>query len=376
MLIIHGGNEAPSKTVAPSIRMTPEILKDGYYPIFIHWNSWILGAYIEQLFCIRSGWYRRYAHVTGPFCLVGDIVTSLASIVPSTVAQLSLAVKRRRSYVYPTTVDLERFGKKRPNIEVNLGAYQGKQPMIRRMIMIGKLPMQVLLSSPLVNVVVPRAWQNLLRRTKAMFRTPREFDPKMVTDGYRMPDGSAYSPREGAMALFLSELEKTIDGHPELDIKVNIVAHSMGAMIANETIATAPNLPYQTLVYMAPACSVREFADTVSPMILRRAPNVQAHVLTLHPQVEAIQTDFKGLAPVGSVLEWLEGFLTPPNSYLDRFLGKWDNLLRSLHIFDDGVRPYIHIKGFPYDAKNRRKPYRHVHFNDEDVCFWKESFWT
>ena len=373
-IVIHGGNETPAKTVLPSARMVPEMIKDGYYPIFIHWNSWILGAYIEQLFCIRSGWYRRYAHVTGFFGLAGDIVTSLARIVPSTVAQWMLARKRRPGYVFPTIAGLDRFAPSPPNIAVKLVDYDGKEPLLRRLSMLARLPVQILVSTPAVNIVVPRAWQNLLRRTKAMFRTPREFDPNMKTEGYKQPDGSTYSPREGAMAMFLTELGKTIDDHPQLDIKVDIISHSMGAMIANEVILTSPDLPYRDLVFMAPACSVRKFAEIVSPLIRRRLPEVHAHELTLHPKLEAVQSDLWGYSPVGSVLEWLEGFLTPPNTYLDRFLGKWDNVLRTLHIFGDDVRPNIHIKAFPYDPKNRKKPYRHVHFNDEDIGFWKEEF--
>jgi pimeloyl-ACP methyl ester carboxylesterase len=205
-----------------------------------------------------------------------------------------------------------------------------------------------------------------------MFRTPREFDPNIKTEGYQRPDGATYSPREGAMAVFLRELGQTLRRHP--DVRVDVFAHSMGAMVANETLRTAPELPWRDLVYMAPACSVREFKNVVSPLIRLRNPEVHAHILTLHPKVEATQSDFKGFSPVGSVLEWLEGFLTPPNSYLDRFLGKWDNLLRALHIFDDEVRPFIHLKSFPYDPKHRAKPYRHVHFNDGDTGFWKEEF--
>jgi pimeloyl-ACP methyl ester carboxylesterase len=274
---------------------------------------------------------------------------------------------------------LEGFPPAPPNIDVMPGEMACKELWYRRLWMGVTAPWQALVVSTLFNMVVPRAWQNLLRRTEAMFRTPREFDPKVETEGYVPPVGSKYSPQEGALAKFLHALGKTIVDHPSLGIELDVIAHSMGAMIVNEIVRTAPDLPYRNLVYMAPACSIRRFAEAVTPILgdQVRTPPVHAWVLTLNPKVEALQEDWgRLLTPIGSVLEWLEGFLTPPSSYLDRFLGKWDNALSSLHIFEDAVRPRLHVKGFPYDPRKRVMPWRHVQFNDKHTQFWRKRYWT
>jgi pimeloyl-ACP methyl ester carboxylesterase len=230
-----------------------------------------------------------------------------------------------------------------------------------------------LLVQPLVLFVVgagvPRAWENLLRSTRAMFRASREFDPGLKPVR-RMPDGSTYRPCEGAMALFLDALAKTVEVCQGM--KVTLIAHSMGSMIANEALEYKSNLPYESLVYPAPACSVREFERAVGPIIRTRA---EAYILTLHPKVEAGQRDWKGWIGGGSVLEWLEGILVPPHTYLDRPLGKWGNALRTAHVYDPEAREKIHIKSFSYYGKNPMKPCRHVDFNDPDVEFWREDFW-
>jgi pimeloyl-ACP methyl ester carboxylesterase len=231
---------------------------------------------------------------------------------------------------------------------------------------------QLLLALPFTGLWVPRAWDNLLRRTRAMYRAPREFDPKLADPDYVMPDGTAHKDPDGAMALFLDELGRTVE---ETGMRVTVIAHSMGAMVANEALRHAATLPYESLVYMAPACGIRDFSRAVQPVLQHGAGNTEAFVLTLHPRVEAGQRDVKGFVGPGSVLEWLEGILSPPHTYLDRMLGRWDNLLRSLQIVEDPLRELIHIKGFEYDGKNRVKPYKHVHFNDEDVPFWTRRFW-
>jgi pimeloyl-ACP methyl ester carboxylesterase len=375
VIIISGGNEMMHKMLKNSIDLYQRIKGDGYYPIFINWDSNLKRAYTEQLFRIRSGQYAPWWRVlvTLPFYFTGDLLKSIAHLIPSIVLQVYLLCRSLRWYRDPTTKRLNRFQPAPPNIEVTMGRWQPGFSPEEAIKLIPAFFFQALLVLPFVGLGVPRAWENLRRRTRAMFRAPREFDPKLAPDKqYEMPNGSEHTSREGAMAVFLEELAKTLSAYPRM--KVRLIAHSMGSMVANEVLYYRDTLPYESIVYMAPACSVRDFARAVIPIVSDEARSADTHVLTLHPRVEAGQRDLEGWLG-GSVLEWLEGILTPPHTYLDRMLGKWDNVLRTLHVFEPAARPRIHIKGFSYDGKNRKKPYKHVHFNDPDVPFWTEDFW-
>ena len=57
-------------------------------------------------------------------------------------------------------------------------------------------------------------------------------------------------------------------------------------------------------------------------------------------------------------------------------LGKFDNVMRALHIFPACVRSQLHIKAFPYREIHPEKPYKHAHFNVPDTGFWRKDFWT
>jgi hypothetical protein len=379
-IVIHGGNETPTKTVAESNDLIPLMLSEGYYPIFIHWDSFILGAYLEQTFRIRSGKVRDYAWFTGFLCVPCDVVAGLARVLPSITSQMSLVRCRRAGYRFSTmrTKKLRSFESPRPNVEVMPGNMKRKERWFRRLWMAVMLPWQSMVIAPLFNIVVPHAWRNLLRRTECMFRTPREFDPNVRTSDYSQPVGNKFCPQEGAMARFLRALGETVAVNPDVKIELDVISHSMGGMIVNEIVRTAPELPYRNLVYMAPACSIRHFAESVAPVLAdeERTSEVNAWVLTLNPKVESLEGGWdRFYTPIGSVLEWLEGFLTPPNSYLDRFLGKWDNVLSALHIFKDPARQRLHVKGFPYNPNKRVEPWRHVQFNDIETKFWREEYW-
>ena len=55
--------------------------------------------------------------------------------------------------------------------------------------------------------------------------------------------------------------------------EITLASHSMGAMVCNAALhALAHELPIRRLIYMAPACSVREGVETVRPWLRRDTP--------------------------------------------------------------------------------------------------------
>ena len=364
VIFIHGGNTSPRKALNSSVKLYRKILEDGYYPIFICWDSNLRRAYTEQLLRIRSGLYGRRTYIDSSYFLLADIVGSAMRWIPTCDFLIQTLKRSSRWTKCATEVDPGRFqgptitqGTWKPGLSWRRGAQIAVGAGIQAMVVL-----------PWIGIYVPRAWENLLRRTRAMFRAPSEFDAALA-HGHPMPDESKYSPCEGAMARFLDELAETTLAD---NIPVTLIAHSMGAMIANDVLEYKTGLPYESLVYMAPACSVRDFAQAVGPVLRGRKTN--AYVLTLHPKVEAGGEWHGWIA--GSVLEWLEGTLTPPNAYMDRALGKWDNALRTCHVYDQNIRQQIHIKSFSYDGRARKKPFEHDHFHHADVRFWDPAFWV
>jgi pimeloyl-ACP methyl ester carboxylesterase len=156
---------------------------------------------------------------------------------------------------------------------------------------------------------------------------------------------------------------------------VTLIGHSMGTIVLNEMLSSYPELRVTNIVYMAAACSVRDFLHSVIPYMHRNS-SVRFFNLTLHPKADAREKNLAGFAPGGSLLEYLDNYLTAPRTELERTLGKWDNALRTYYIIPERLRDRVFIKGFADDDRAKAKPRKHGEFNDVDVSFWKEGFWT
>jgi hypothetical protein len=61
---------------------------------------------------------------------------------------------------------------------------------------------------------------------------------------------------------------------------------------------------------------------------------------------------------------------------MDRVLGRWDNALHTLHIYENAVRHHLTFKRFLYH-RNPKKPCKHVDFLRPDLepPFWSSDFW-
>lgn len=382
-IIVHGGLNFPAGSLKIAARLVKSI-GDDYYPIFIVWDSSPL-AYLEQLLLVRSGRYSRWGPITSPFLLFGDLLSCIGlafTLIPSQVRSLWVGT---RYHSDPATRIAGEVCEHKPGIDLAPPQYTARRlrpidGLLRASLWLALSLIRVPLAL-LITAGAPRYWQNLQRRARAMFRAPQEFDP-MVAGPQAVSNGADFQQATGAVAVLVRRLVETIGVKSATPMKVTLIAHSMGATVTNEFIQYAGDgLSYEDIVYMAPACSVRAFADAVVPVLERnieatRDKKVDAYVLTLSPKVEMNQSTSYRVLPRGSVLEWLEGFVDPPKAPLDRFLGKFDNIVRALHIFPKEVRELIHIKVFPFDENNPEKPYTHSHFfRNPDVQFWKRTFW-
>jgi hypothetical protein len=195
------------------------------------------------------------------------------------------------------------------------------------------------------------------------------------------------------------------------------MGHSMGAIVLNEIIRRyGEDLPISNIVYLAAACSIRDYQDTVWPYLKSRQRENQQEMflksklvaqwthcasddttcasgnpprdfyqrrpqvfhLMLHPQAEAQDNIPKIWSilnpfPRGSLLVWLDGFLMNPATPLDLTLGRFTNLMRTADFTPKTLRSQISFTVF----KNGEESYTPQHHEGfaEDIKLWNPDCW-
>ena len=105
---------------------------------------------------------------------------------------------------------------------------------------------------------------------------------------------------------------------------------------------------------------------------MRAHKNMKFYNLSLHPFAESGETQwaFLDLTPRGSLLEWIDNFLSDPKTEADLTLGKWDNVILASHLIPLDVRSRIVLRSF--NAGERGEPQQHGDFDEFD--FWTPEF--
>ncbi|HEY1921471.1 MAG TPA: hypothetical protein VGG44_01800 [Tepidisphaeraceae bacterium] len=248
-----------------------------------------------------------------------------------------------------------------------------------------------LIFAPIIDGLGTPAWREMGRRAQAIVDGSSDF---AVSANTKSKDIDAYVDRgtDGGLDLFVSELADRarpakLGAPPKWQI--TLIAHSAGTVVLNEVLrhqiqrelkAGTPSLPVQNIVYMAAACSIRDFTESVIPfMQLRKHENVKFYNLTLHPSAEMLEAEAWELAPRGSLLCWIDDFLTSPQNPLDRTLGRWDNIVQTPYVFPESLRGRVSIKAFALERPNAPttqpilEPQEHGDFTESP--FWDPNFW-
>lgn len=226
----------------------------------------------------------------------------------------------------------------------------------------------------LLDAIGTPGWENMRRRTKTMFQQPYSAN-EFSREG-------PVAPKPGAAAILFDSLQSLqLYGTGKFDtpVRITLIGHSMGAIIANEALRTHDSLEVANVVFMAGALSLRDFQLGTLPY-LRRHESTQFYNLTLHPLSDLRESAFLGFAPYGSLLAWLDGYLDHPESELDRVMGKYQNTTEAAAIIKGDVRARVHLKAFGYrdstGCGDKGLPYKHGHFNEPGVPYWKPAFWA
>jgi hypothetical protein len=265
------------------------------------------------------------------------------------------------------------------------------------------------------------AWDNMPRRTLVMFEgraAGNTMDSRIKTApllrnrqrALTRPTTQALTTREtsaiqleepdwnviGAVDYLKNELARRIAQHAPTDAweqyEITLVGHSMGSIVLNEWVRRndEDGLYYKNIVYMAAACSVRGFSNSIVPYLHQHKNpkdprgTTLFYDLTLHPTADLREKNrpvIGDLCARGSLLVWIDNFLADPATPLDRTLGRWDNIVQSAYIIPEDVRGQTTIKAMSLDPDDRTcdqqgtAPDPQTHGSFRCFPYWRESFW-
>ena len=384
---IHGGLVSLSEGFSVTRRIVRDMAADStqrdVYPIAIDWESALTSSYMEHLVSLRQG-VRETRPVavilTTPLYLLADVGRAVTRAPVVWYGQASRFVEseypdRVQQGVQRLTATMDSVldpstGEHPGAIALSIGQYNGTTLQdVARYATLVFIPIRMLGSFATDWVGTP-GWHVMRRRTQMMYR---------ATGEWRAVDSAArYLPATGAMAVFLDSLN--VFAHEDTARHITLIGYSMGAIVAAEAVRTHSLLPISTIVFLAGAASVREFDQGVLPY-LEAHHETRFYNVSLHPIAERRESNLAYLAPSGSLLEWVDGYISSPETELDRVIGKWNNMIMGTRTIPDSVRGQVQLKAFGYRdgqmyGKNHTEPSRHGDFDNPGVPFWRCEFWS
>jgi hypothetical protein len=340
--------------------LVDRILDDGnWYPLFIVWEADLGPTYWDHLWNMRRGepWRGVMGKTLTPFIFFADIGGAVVRAPINWATSLANHLNAFPGFATPGMRDalaghhelaLRHCVSSEASIAVSIMGDRRSLGEEIHYALTGLITMPFkLVTLPLLDAIGTPAWNNMLRRTKMIFAEP--FEEEIIM-----------TPEEGRGALHLlaraiAEESAKDDG----EVEITLVGHSMGAIIANEFIRHYPNLRYKNIVYMAAACSIQDFRDTVIPYLAsaeRGGQEPRFYNLMLHPRAEVreryIMIPPLGLdvAPRGALLAWIDDIFGSQTTPLERTMGRWHNIMRLWQFIPTEIRHRVHFKTFGVEA--------------------------
>lgn len=395
---IHGGLQPLHHSRANALRRYERIKNAGYRPLFVNWESGPLATYWEHLFRVRAGRRQpRLALATYPFVFLADVLRGVAGAPNSLIRRLYTYLFRRQANkpVEALNEELVRrvLAGHGPAIVTSIGSDSRSMGSRSGRLLGWLIPRTVsILTGAFVEGPGTAAWQNMQRRTTTTFRKPREFDlaERANSEGVGLEQATTAaldSKASGGFSRLIKELcdltsvsapGGTAGRHEQLpnsEYEITLVGHSMGAIIANRILREHPHLPIKQVVYMGAACSIRDCFDAVLPFIDGQEPEQRAtfYNLSLHPEAERRERNAMDLVPRGSLLEWIDDMFESPRAFLDRRVGKWENVMQATHLVPEHLRGHVKLKAFGVGPEATGDPQMHGEFDNKR--FWEQSYW-
>ncbi len=182
-------------------------------------------------------------------------------------------------------------------------------------------------------------------------------------------------------------------------LRITLIGHSMGAIVINELLARFDDLPYENIVVMASAASLRETKRVLDRYFDRYFKEAKAgpacsepgetycspdgritrfFSLMLHPLNDARERQMLGSVPSGSLLLWVDEMYETPKTPEDKTFGFWPTAKSARKMFGAAAQNRMLYRVFNRRAAEPGEPgnpIKHADFNDDDMCFWRPSFW-
>jgi hypothetical protein len=383
LIFANGGLNSSAFSIERARVQTPCMLRAGYFPMFLVLQTGQYDSYWEGTSRIRDGQPTSSIKPTLALDILGDIGEGIARMPARLIEQI---VRQIDALTGDAEGDSPEAVAEFRELGVNVtfeGADGGGPTFGDAALGLAATPLKPL-TIPLVDAMGDAAWTNMVRRALSALRHPDEFagsrDPALLD---RYPRGT------GAFSMLFAELTRCAAHDEECldtamatamaDTEITVIAHSLGTIAAGELIRSYPDLPYGRIVYMAAACSTRQFLDTVAPVLAAR-PSIEFHNLSLHPRADLGDTYGFGTAPTGSLLEWIDSMYADVPTMLDRTFGKWRNVAAAVHVFPDDILDQMTFRVFGFreadpDRNDPGDPVSHGDFTLAEMHYWLPDFW-
>jgi len=374
LIFVHGGLNTQTGSVKRVKKLTPRILDAGYYPIFINWRSSWAFSYFNHLFLVRQGEeMTALGPVSSPVVLVYDAGRAVlrAPLVWSSQiygwteslpgSGLSDDLNPREAQLMDAqTRDLAKAIRIMPGVDKRSDSETASSGV--SWFVLGPIRM---LTAPLIDGFGTSAWDNMLRQTQLLIHTMKEYRGARPTE-------------VGGLARVMNQIKDQVKALKERsrDWEIMLVGHSMGTIVLNDLLRDIPDFPADTIVYMAAACSVRDFEQSVLPYLRRPDNQTKFYNLSLQRRAEEGERNYMDFVIRGSLLTWIDEFFANPMTPTDRTLGRYVNFLRTEQIFSpENLRGRVYQKEFNYgDSVSKTDPQKH---GDFDRCpFWEKDFYS
>jgi len=390
LIFFHGGLNTQVGTIERAVDLNKSIEAAGYFPIFVNWQSSLVSSYRDHLIFIRQGQDLGWWGVPlAPFYLLTDVARSVARAPVVWVFQLWNDIQSWPMVTPPSDTDAGRIVadvKKEGIIDLAEGddKRDTAEMVSSGLSWVVTAPTKLLIS-PFLDAFGKSAWDIMLRRTDLLYHTDGEFSTESdVAKEAHLEKGYQSVQADGGLSVFMRRLQAEIAQHDGADKwDITLVGHSMGTIVLNHMIrdfGTSPSgtMPFNRIVYMAAAATVKDYEDSIFPYL---AKNLDAEFYHLTLQERAEVRDrwepirYVDLPPRGSLLVWVDEFLANPGTLHDRTVGRFTNLTVALHDTPQELRRRIHIKEFNVGASFLgTDPQKHGDFTDP-FTFWKQECW-
>ena len=325
MFFVHGGlvSIQGALTNINTLVENNKIKGTNIYPVFINWDSRLWSSLYDDIFIVRRGVRApMQGTLTSPFIFLSRLVDSVIRGVPNVINQADSEKKFIDDY-------------EREEINHH-GGYMTKQAAISTV----SLPISVV-AVPALSGFGEGAWNMMKRRIDQMFA--HEISP-LKTEGQEQIEES------GGLRIFLREFRNKfqkdiLDGK----IKVDLVGHSMGAIVITRLLREFPDIPFNRIIYLAPANSIEDFKMTI-PFYL--AQHQQARFYSYSLSVQDETQEFNYFTPKGSLLVWIDNMLETNLSAEDRRVGSFVN--KSAFRVDCNFR-YVGDESCKFDKESSAK---------------------